>query len=94
MRIIPYYKAKNIGLQVNISLYRSLVISNVLYGCEIWTTIAETEGRIQAIEMKCLREKTLDLLPTTEEQWVGSPRGGVNMWKTEDTAGHCKKNKN
>ena len=27
----------------------------LLYGCEAWTLLAETEKRIQAFEMKCLR---------------------------------------
>ncbi|XP_071488121.1 uncharacterized protein [Diadema antillarum] len=35
-------------------LFRSLVISILLYGCETWTILAESEKRIQAFESKCL----------------------------------------
>ena len=37
-------------------LYKSLVLSVLLYGCESWTLLAETERKIQAFEMKCLRK--------------------------------------
>jgi len=36
-------------------LYKSLVISILLYGCESWTLSAELERRIQAFENKCHR---------------------------------------
>ena len=36
-------------------LYKSLVLSIALYGCESWTLSAELEKRIQTFEMKCLR---------------------------------------
>ena len=55
-RLHPILKSKNISLQVKVKLYRSLVVSIFLYGCESWTTTAETERRIQAFEMKCLRK--------------------------------------
>ena len=35
---------------------RSLVMSIFLYACESWTLTADTERRIQAIEMRCLRK--------------------------------------
>ena len=35
---------------------RSLVMSIFLYACESWTLTAETEKRIQAMEMRCLRK--------------------------------------
>ena len=33
----------------------SLVLSVLLYGCESWTLVAESERRLQAFEMKCFR---------------------------------------
>ncbi|CAH1250101.1 Hypp8767 [Branchiostoma lanceolatum] len=36
-------------------LYKALVVSVLLYGCETWTLLAETERKIQAFEMKCMR---------------------------------------
>lgn len=34
----------------------SLVVSILLYGCEPWTLLAETERKIQAFENKCMRK--------------------------------------
>ena len=35
---------------------RSLAMSIVLYACEAWTIAADTERRIQALEMRCFRK--------------------------------------
>ena len=35
-------------------LYKSLVISVLLYGCETWTLLADSEKRIQVFETKCV----------------------------------------
>ena len=45
-----------ISFQTKHKLFRSLVISILLYGCEAWTLLAHTEKRIQAFENKCLRK--------------------------------------
>ena len=37
-------------------LYKALVTSIALYSCEAWKLTAELERRIQAFEMKCLRQ--------------------------------------
>ncbi|KAI8503836.1 hypothetical protein Bbelb_188070 [Branchiostoma belcheri] len=54
-KLSPILQSKNISLPVKINLYKSLVASIFLYGCESWTTTAEAERRIEAFEMKCLR---------------------------------------
>ena len=36
-------------------LYKSLVTSIFLYGCETWTLLVDSEKRIQAFKTKCLR---------------------------------------
>ena len=46
----------NISFHTRFKLYKSLVVSILLYGCETWTLMAETERRIQAFETKCLRK--------------------------------------
>ncbi|KAK2180118.1 hypothetical protein NP493_458g00012 [Ridgeia piscesae] len=35
---------------------RSLVMSIFLYACESWTLTADTQRRVQAMEMRCLRK--------------------------------------
>ena len=49
---------RKIALSSKIGLMRSLVMSIFLCTCEYWTLTADTERRIQAIEMKCLRKLT------------------------------------
>lgn len=49
------WKDRNITLRSKIRLMRSLVISIFLYACESWTLTADTERRIQALEMRCFR---------------------------------------
>ena len=47
---------RNIALSSKIGLMCSLVMSIFLYACESWTLTADTERRIQAMEMRCLRK--------------------------------------
>ena len=49
------WKSK-ISFRTKHKLFKSLVCSILLYGCESWTLLAETERRIQAFENKCLRK--------------------------------------
>ena len=47
---------RNIALSSKIRLMHSLVMSIFMYACESWTLTADTERRIQAMEMRCLRK--------------------------------------
>ena len=42
--------------QLKIRLMCSLAMSIFLYACETWTITADTERRIQALEMRCLHK--------------------------------------
>ena len=44
-----------ISFHTKFRLYKSLVVSILLYGCESWTLLADTEKRLQAFENKCMR---------------------------------------
>ncbi|GFR90078.1 endonuclease-reverse transcriptase [Elysia marginata] len=46
----------SISFKAKHKLFRSLVISILIYGCETWTLLADTERRIQVFENKCLRK--------------------------------------
>jgi hypothetical protein len=54
-RLAILWKNKAISFPTKIVLYRSLVLSVLLYGCESWTLTADLERRIQAFENKCFR---------------------------------------
>ncbi|KAK2176204.1 hypothetical protein NP493_676g03037 [Ridgeia piscesae] len=47
---------RNIALSSKIRLMRSLVMSIFMYACESWTLTADTERRMQAMEIRCLRK--------------------------------------
>ena len=47
---------KIIAISSKIRLMRSLAMSIFLYACETWTITADTERRIQALEMRCFRK--------------------------------------
>ena len=49
------WKDKNIALNTKIRLLRSLIMSIFLYACETWTLTAETERKIQTVEMRSFR---------------------------------------
>ena len=70
----------NISFLVKHKLYKTLVVSILLYGCEAWTLLADTERRIQAFESKCMRRllgisykehKTNEYVWQTVESLVG-----------------------
>ena len=70
----------NINFHIKFKLYKALVVSIFLYGCEAWTLQKETERRIQAFETKCLRKllgisyrehKTNEYVLTTVRNLVG-----------------------
>ena len=46
---------KSLQLKLKIRLMQSLVNSIFLYACETWTLTKELQGRIRALEMRCLR---------------------------------------
>ena len=52
-RLKPVWIDKSISLSSKIRLMCSLVTSNFLYACELWTLTAELQRRIQAMEMRC-----------------------------------------
>ena len=47
---------KNIAISSKIRLMHSLATLIFLYACETWTTAADIERRIQALEMRCFRK--------------------------------------
>ena len=54
-RLKIIWRDKYISFASKVKLMRTLILSAFLYACESWTVIAETEKRIQALEMRCYR---------------------------------------
>ena len=75
-------------------LYRALVLSTLLYGCESWTMSAETTKKVKTFETKSFRRmlgitwkerKTneyvfdqVSLLDGPQEPLLGEPQGAFN----------------
>ena len=55
IRLNIIWTSKNIGFKIKFNLYRSLVLSILLYGCETWTLMSNEEKRISAFENKAHR---------------------------------------
>lgn len=55
-RLNIIWKSNAICFPVKLKLYKTLVVSICLYGCESWTLTADLERRIQAFEHKCFRK--------------------------------------
>ena len=55
-KLTKIWNSKNISLPTKLRLYRALVKTIVLYGCETWTLMAATESKLQAFENKCMRK--------------------------------------
>ena len=55
IRLNIIWTSKNIGFKVKFNLYRSLVLSILLYGCETWKIMSNEEKRIIAFENKAHR---------------------------------------
>ena len=52
-RLAILWKTKAISYPTKIKLYKSLVLSKLLYGYESWTLAADPDRRIQTFENKC-----------------------------------------
>ena len=55
-RLKTLWKSKDITVKTKIRLYKSLVTSVLVYGCESWTLLADEEKRLHAFDMKSLRK--------------------------------------
>lgn len=55
VRLSRIWGNRNIKFFTTCRLYKSLVIRTLMYGCETWTMLTETERWVQAFEIECLR---------------------------------------
>ena len=54
-KLSKIWRSKDISFSTKFKLYKALVVSILLYGCESWTMTAETTRRVQTFETKCFR---------------------------------------
>lgn len=54
-KLIKIWRSNDISFPTKMKLYKALVLSILLYGCESWTMTAETTRKVQTFETKCFR---------------------------------------
>ena len=52
-RLTRIWRCNTISFASKFKLYKSFVTAVLLYGCETWTLLDDSERRIQAFEIKC-----------------------------------------
>ena len=55
-RLNRILRCNTISFASKFKLYKSFVTATLIYGCETWTLLADSEKRIQAVETKCMRK--------------------------------------
>src|SRR5207244_7948535 len=55
-RLDTIRKSNTLSFKVKVTIFKTLVVSIFLYGCESWTLNADKCRRIQAFEMKAFRK--------------------------------------
>ena len=55
-KVAVLWKTKAVSIPTKIKLYKSHVLSILIYGCNSWTLKADLDRRIQAFENKCYRK--------------------------------------
>ena len=80
---------KNIALNTKIRLLRSLIMSIFIYACETWTLTAETERKIQTVEMRSFRR----LLGISYREHITNEEVRSRIWHAigpyKKTLDHC-----
>ena len=75
-RLNRIWQCNTISFASKFKLYKSLVTSILLYGCETWTLLAGSEKRIQAFKTKCLRK----FLHWNTRQTTGCGARSTSLW--------------
>ncbi|BDA41138.1 probable uncharacterized transposon-derived protein [Coccomyxa sp. Obi] len=52
---LKVWKDKNISLKIKVILYKVIVQSTLLYGCETWAVTNEDIRKLEVFQMRCLR---------------------------------------
>ena len=81
---------RNIAISSKIRLVRSLVMSIIIYACESWTLTADTERRIQAMEMRCLRKLLGITYRRPHLQRRGAKQNSASHWASRRPLDHSK----
>ena len=88
-RLNGIWRSNTISFASKFKLYKSLITSIFLYGCETRSLLADSEIRIQAFETKCLRKLLRNLLLGTQDQRLGAEQDQLPCGPTGTSSGTC-----
>ena len=72
-RLNRIWPCKTVSFASKFKFCKSLVTSVLLYSCETWTLLADSEKRIQAFKTKCMRKLLrISYLEHKTNNWVRS----------------------
>ena len=77
------WRCTTIAFASKFKLYKSLVTSILLYGCDTWTLFADSEKRIQAFKTKYLK-KLLRILYLERKTTTGRRARSTPLWVHRD----------
>ena len=73
------FKSRDITLPTKVHLVKAMVFPVVMYGCESWTIKKAERQRIDAFELWCLLEKTLESPFDCKEVQPFHPKGDQSL---------------
>ena len=85
IRLNRIWRCSTVSSASRFKLYESLVTSILPYSCDTWTLLVDSENRIQALQVKCLR-KLLRIF-YVEHRTNGWMRSKINFYMEHRTNG-------
>ena len=72
------WDVKQLSLAVKIRVYRTCVVSVLLYGCETWTTTFQGRKKLEQVQTMCLRK--ISKIGTWEQEQMHLNSGKLRDW--------------
>jgi hypothetical protein len=81
-RMSNIWRANYLGIKTKLKIFNAYVKSVLLYGCEIWNVIRNTERKLQSFINRCLRSILRLWWPkilSNEDLWKLTESGDINL---------------
>ena len=88
-RLNRIWRFNTISFASKFKLYKSLVTSTLLYGCETWTLLAEPEKRDPGFRNQAQEKTSPHLLLGSQDQRLGAGQNQLLCESTGTSSGNC-----
>ena len=88
-RLNRIWQCNTISSASKFKLYRSLVNTILLYGCETWTLLADSEKKVPGFRNQVHEETSPYLLPGAKDQRLGAEQDQFSYGSTGTSSGNC-----